>query len=237
MSRPLALLLLLAALGSGCATFSGARPLDPGQTELGVSVGGPVLQFGGAGIPVPNLNLQGRHGLAKPLDRNLDIAYGLNLTALPFGILQGHVGVNWMLIHQNKAAPALAVTYNQFFATNGPGLPNKPRGEPGGWAANQIELNFSWLLNQQLIYAGIAQYFDFGSPNLTLTPSVGVVLDTSPKKDGGLRVHFDFRWYAVNQRDEYVTIRWVPPRQGAFGFGGGLSFVIPRKKMMKEETP
>jgi hypothetical protein len=226
--RPLLPLTLVLLLGApGCATFSGARPLEPGETELGVSVGGPILQFGGAAIPVPNLNLQGRHGLARPLDRPLDIAYGLNLTALPFGILQGHVGVNWLLIHQRKAAPALAVTYNQFFATNAPGLPSKPKGEPAGWAANQIELNVSWLIKEQLIYAGLAQYFDFGNPRLTLTPSIGVVLDTSPKKPGGLKVHFDLRWYAVTQRDLYDAIRWVPRPQGAFGFGGGISYVIP----------
>ena len=227
---------LLLALGSGCATFSGARPLDPGQTEIGVSMGGPVLNLGGP-LPIPNLVLQGRHGIAKPLGRNLDIAYGLNLTGLAFGILQGHVGVNGMLIHQRKAAPALAVTYNQFFATNAPGLPSKPAGEPGGWAANQVEFNFSWLIKEQLIYTGIAQYTDFLNPQLSLTPSVGVVLDTSPKKDGGLRVHFDFRWYAMNRGNQFDAVPWVPRRVGAFGFGGGLSFVIPRKAKMIQAAP
>lgn len=227
---------LLLTLGSGCATFSGARPLDPGQTEIGVSMGGPVLNLGGP-LPIPNLVLQGRHGIAKPLGRNLDIAYGLNLTGLAFGILQGHVGVNGMLIHQRKAAPALAVTYNQFFATNAPGLPSKPAGEPGGWAANQVEFNFSWLIKEQLIYTGLAQYTDFLNPQLALTPSVGVVLDTSPKKDGGLKVHFDFRWYAINQGNQFDAVPWIPRRVGAFGFGGGLSFVIPRKAKMVQAAP
>jgi len=225
---------LALSLGSGCATFTGARPLEPGQHEFGVSLGGPVLQFGGAAIPVPNLVLQGRHGLARPLDRPLDISYGLNATALPFGVLQGHVGVNWLLIHQRNAAPALAVTYNQFFATNAPGLPSKPLGEAAGWAANQIEFNLSWLLANQLIYAGIAQYFDFGNPELTLTPSIGAVFDTSPKTVGGLKVHLDLRWYAVTKTDGYDAIRWVPRPQGAFGLGLGVSWVIAPKT---EPTP
>ncbi|MCO4773404.1 MAG: hypothetical protein KDA24_25450 [Deltaproteobacteria bacterium] len=234
------LLVTLLCLGSGCATLNGARPLEPGETELGISIGGPVLEFGGGALPVPNLNIQGRHGLVRALNRPLDIAYGLNATALPFGILQGHVGVNWLLVHQKQGAPALAITYNQFFATNALGLPSKPKGELEGWAANQIEANLSWLIKQQLIYVGLAQYFDFGNPQLTLTPSFGVVLDTSPKKDGGVRLHFDFRWYAVTQKDIYDTIRWVPGHsggQGAFGFGGGISVVLPSKKTPVPDEP
>ena len=233
---PWLLLVLCLVLGAGCATIPSARPLDPGMHEVGVSLGGPVLNLGGGTvIPVPNIVLQGRHGLAAPLNRPLDLTYGLNVMGLPFGILQGHVGVSWLLIHQNGPAPALSIADKQYFATNALGLENKPEATIEGWGANHIEVNFSWKIKRQVIYAGLSQYFDFGNPRLTLTPSFGVVLDTSPETDGGLMFHFDFRWYALNQTDTVDAIQWFPRPQGAFGFGGGMSFVFGKKRASAPE--
>ncbi len=223
------LLATLATLVTGCATFPNARPLEPGAHEVGVSVGGPVVSLG-APLAIPNITLQGRHGLFKKWERPLDITYGLNLIALPFGLLQGHVGLSYLVIPPKGHAPAFSVGTKQFLATNAPGLPNKPLGEIGGWTANQFDLYLSWEVKRQLIYVGLTQYTDFGNPHLTLTPSVGVVLDTSPKDYGGLMFHFDFRWYAMTQQNPYDAVRWVPEALGALGFGGGMSFVIPSKK-------
>jgi len=225
---PLSRLALLALLlvASGCATLPAARPLDPGLHEIGASMGGPVLNLGGTPLPVPLLNLQGRHGLPKLLDRPIDLTYGLNLMALPFGILQGHVGMGWMVVKQRGAAPAITVADKQFFGTNALGLPNKPAAVATGWAANQLEVDISWEIRRQVIYAGLTQYFDFGNPQLTLTPSFGASFDTSPRTDGGLKIHLDFRWYALNQKDVYDAIRWIPRPQGSWGFGASLSYVF-----------
>ncbi len=227
---PLLALALLASVATGCATFPAARPLEPGYHEVGVSIGGPVLRFGDGAIPVPNINVQGRHGVAAPLDRPLDVTYGVNLVGLPFGILEGHVGASWLLVHQKGPMPALAIADKQFFATNALGLRNKPDAVHQGWAANQLELYLSWEISSQLIYTGLTQYFDFGNPQLTLTPSVGAEFDTTPKKPGGLQLHLDLRWFAMTQVDQYDAIKWFPRPLGAFGFGFGVSYVIaPRR--------
>ena len=63
------------ALLSGCATLSSARPLAPGEHEVGVTIGGPVLLFGGAPVPLPNTVVQGRSGVAELGGRPLDIFY------------------------------------------------------------------------------------------------------------------------------------------------------------------
>jgi hypothetical protein len=227
--RPLLGVLLFASLATGCATFPNARPLEPGAHEIGISVGGPVVSLG-APIALPNMNLQARHGLVKKWERPLDITYGLNLIALPFGLLQGHVGLSYLMLPQSGPVPALSVSVKQFLATNAPGLPNKPNAELAGWTANQLDLYMSWEIKRQLFYTGLTQYTDFGNPNLTLTPSFGVVLDTTPKTYGGLMFHFDFRWYAMTQKNPYDAVRWVPESVGALGFGGGMSFVIPPRE-------
>ena len=218
-------LALLSLLG-GCATFPGARPLDPGQHEIGVTIGGPTVNLGGP-LALPNINLQARHGLVKRWERPLDITYGLNLIALPFGLLQGHVGLSYLVIPQRGPAPALAVSTKQFLAMNGPGLRAKPAAELAGWTANQLDLYLSWEISRQLIYLGLTQYTDFGSPHLTLTPSVGVVVDTTPKTPGGVMLNLDLRWYAMTQRNDYDAVRWVPEALGAFGLGVGVSVVFP----------
>ncbi len=48
-----AMRLLPLALVGGCATMNGARPLEPGQHAVGVTLGGAVLEFAGAPLPLP----------------------------------------------------------------------------------------------------------------------------------------------------------------------------------------
>ena len=65
-----------------CGTMNTARPLDKGQTAVGLTLGGPMVEFGGSFVPLPNAVVEGRTGM-KPLNgKNWDINYGLNLTAL-----------------------------------------------------------------------------------------------------------------------------------------------------------
>lgn len=223
------LLLLLPAL-VGCATLTGARPLEPGQHELGVNLGGGVVMLDGSPIPLPNVLVQGRSGVARPLDRPLDVSYGVDLTGLPFGILPLEVGGDWLLIDQSGAWPALAVTNNVWLATNAPGLPYKEDPRFQLWAADQLELNASWYVGKQLLHVGLAEYLDFGAPSLALSPSVGARFDPSPKDHGGMQLHAEARWYGVNRTQEVDTVAWATTPHGIFGatlgvswiFGGGL---------------
>jgi hypothetical protein len=200
--------------------------LEPGSHELGLTLGGPFVVVGGAPIPLPNANLEGRSGVAAPLERELDVNYGINLTGLAFGILQMHAGASWLLLDQRGAVPAIALTDRIFFATNALGLKWKPEGEALGWAANQIELNLSWLLGGQLLYAGLAEYLDFGNPSLTLTPVLGAVFDPAPARETGVRLHLEGRWFAVNQPHVLDTVTWVPNNRGGIGVALGVSYLF-----------
>jgi len=212
-------LLALAVFATGCSTLSGARPLAVGEHAVGVTAGGALVPLGGP-IPLPNMVVEGKHGIAELADRPLDIGYGLNVTGLPFGIAQGHVGSSFLLIDQKGAAPALSITDRLFLATNLPGASSRVVPRVQGWGADQVELTASWYAGHQLVYVGVGQYFDFGNPTLLLTPSVGAQLD--PGKAGGFLVQPELRWYGINQRPKADNVDWVGGN-GALGFSLGFA--------------
>lgn len=210
-----AMFALLAVFSFGCSTMNGARPLESGQHEIGLIIGGPMVNLGGTGIPVPSAVLGARSGLSRLMDRPFEIDYGVNLTAIAFGIGQVHVGASWQLMNQAGARPALTLTDRFYLASDGATF----------WAANQQELLFSWLVKDQLIYTGLGNYIDFGNLSehpLRLTPVLGVTID--PFEPGSSRFHLEARWFAVNKRPEIEALEWVPSDRGAFGVNFGYSY-------------
>lgn len=206
---------------TACATMNGARPLERGQHAFGVTVGGGLVELG-APIPLPNVVVEARHGLPEVAHRPFDLGYGLNATALPFGMIAGHVGADWLLLRQDRGWPALSLTDRVFFATNLLGLGSKIDPQLELWANDQVEVTASWLVKGQLPYVSLSQYTDLGSPALTLTPAVGFVLD--PKTSGrGVALQTEVRWYGLSQPDEAATVTWVPNSMGILGITLGLS--------------
>lgn len=205
----------------GCGTLSGARPLEPGQHEVGVVFGGPMIEFGGAPVPLPNLVVAGRSGLGRVADRPLDLGYGLNVTGLPFGIvsLQGDVG--WLLADQAGARPAFTVRNGVFFATNPFGSDKHPDAAIGVWAADELELLASWKAKENTVWLGLSQTTDFTAPSLLLTPSIGASLD--PGKAGGPRVQAEVSWYGFHRTTGLRTVQFVPDRPGAIGVHLGFA--------------
>ena len=202
----------------GCSTLSGARPLEPGQHAVGATVGGVLVPLGP--IPLPNVNVEAKHGLVTIADRPLDLNYGLNVTGLPFGIVQGHIGNSFLLFDQAKARPALSLTQRLFLATNSAGASNRVTSRVQGWALDQIELTASWKPGHQLVYVGVAEYIDWGQPSLLITPSVGAQLD--PGEPGGFLIQPELRWYGVGRTTDADNIDWVGPT-GALGFSLGFA--------------
>ena len=221
--RPL-LALLLTLLLSGCMTLPSPRPLETGEHQVGLTLGGPAVQIGGTPIPLPMANLEGRSGLPRLLDRPLDVNYGLNTTALAFGIVQGHLGASYLLVQEEGFRPALTLTNRLFLATNFPVASQRAPDSGGVWAADQIELTASYLLGNHLLYAGLGQYFDFTSPRLLLTPSLGILL--APGQAQRWRFSAEARYFAVNQINAFDAVRWAPEARGALGVGLGLSYTF-----------
>ena len=136
-----------------------------------------MVLLSGAPVPLPNAVLEGRHGITKVNERPLDVNYGLNLTAVAFGIVQMHVGASFLLAMQDGARPAISLSNRLFVATNLLGASDKVDPNAKFWASDQLEITASWLLGDHLVYVGLGQYFDFGNVELTLTPSLGAEFD------------------------------------------------------------
>ena len=205
-----------------CGTMNTARPLDKGQTAIGLSLGGPMVEFGGAFVPLPNAILEGKTGM-KPINgHNWDVNYGINLTALAFDQAGLHAGASYQLQNQNGNIPAISLGNRLFLYNNYPSPASTEEGK-GIWANDEINATFSWKIGKQMVYTGISQYFDLSAPSLTLTPFVGCELFHSGLTNG-FALQFELRNYAVGRNPTVNTAKWNAPF-GSGAFGGSLGFI------------
>lgn len=216
--------LLVVALLSGCMTLPGARPLAPGQHAVGLSVGGPIVDIGPT-IPMPNAVLEGRSGLTRIAERPLDLNYGLNLTPIPYGVIQAHVGASWLLLHEVGWWPSLSITNRVFFAANPLGRKTDAEDTFGVWGLDQLELAIAHDIGSHFMWwVSLAEYLDFADPDLLLAPALGIWFD--PGADGGLGFGLETRWYGFNRRPPVDTVKWKPGPQGAIGLGLMVAYVF-----------
>ena len=208
----------------GCGTMNGARPLEKGEHEVGMTFGGPTLKLFDTLIPLPNMVFEGRSGLGTLSDKPYDINYGLNATALAFGIVQGHVGASWLMLKQSDAIPALSLTNRIYGAANFFNRADKFDDSVNFWGAHELEVTASWDWNQHLIYTGLAQYTDFGLPDLLLSPFVGTSFDHGDKD--AFKWELELRWYAINATKELVNVNWFPETNGSLGINLGVSYAF-----------
>lgn len=214
------IIVALTALLTGCGTLSGARPLQPGQHEAGVTLGGPMFQFG-APVPLPNVVVGGRSGITRIADRPFDLGYGMNLTGLPFGIVALHGDAGWLMLDQKGAVPAFTVR-NKLFLSSNFAASGKVEGAPRGvWAADEIDLIASWKVDETILYGSIGQVFDFSNPELILVPAVGASIDFG--KQGGFKLQPEVRWWGVNRTTNQRNVQWIPARPGAIGVHLGFA--------------
>lgn len=211
---------LMTGLLTACGVMNGARPQAPGTHAVGLTVGGPMLAAAGLVLPLPNATLEGRSGLPRLLDREVDLNYGVNLTAIAFGQAGVHVGASWLLLDQQGWRPALSVSDRVYFYTN---VLDRTKATREWWAATQIELTASYALGSHLLYFGAAEALDFRNPGLLLSPFVGLQAAT---KSDRVRFQLEGRWHAVNALPEAYNIDWISPGRGAIGVNAGVAVTL-----------
>lgn len=204
----------------GCTTFNSARPLEPGQHAVAVTLGGPIANIPNIGpIPFPHVTVEGRHGLVPDLDVN----YGVHLLPLVFGVAGAHVGGTWLMRPQAEYIPAVALGQRIFGFTNI--LDGRKAAETrSAWLLSQSDLTASWEVYDQLLYAGGTMYLPLLQPEPSIAPFAGVEL--RPFVDW-LRIQVEARYLAPYVNTQFGVADWVAPGdQGAILVNAGAAFVF-----------
>jgi hypothetical protein len=215
----LIVILTLAVFGGACTTFNNARTLEPGQHAAMVTMGGPLTDIPNVGvIPLPNVTLEGRHGVVD----HVDVNWGAHLLPTVFGALGGHVGATWQLYDEPEPwFPVLSAGQRFFFFTN----ILDPRKElKDAWAMSQTDLTLSWkVLGDSLVYGGTSLYVpvDVDDRQAHFAPVAGV--EIHPGVDW-LRVQLEGRWLSPFTDQRFAVVNWQGPNDfGAIALNAGVA--------------
>ena len=143
-------LLFCVAYFCSCAPSRFVKPLGKGEKAINASLGGPLITFAGAPIPIPFTSISGGYGVSKSLT-----AYGsLHPTSLIFGVLQTELGVVKNIYYNDSlkfgfsAAPVVNLSIDR-------------------WEYNfkfwpELDLNAYWTFNKNknFIYIGASNWFE-----------------------------------------------------------------------------
>jgi hypothetical protein len=172
-------LIALLAAAISCSSVRQVRPLDKGESSVGVSLGGPVTQVGGPYIPLPLLSVSYHRGIVA---RTFDIGGALYLTQALYGIMQLEAACNWRPWHGSTWRPGLIVTPRLFLMTDF--SPESFRAYP------DLGLTLPWEPKEDwFVYTGIESWFephqvrDDGNRqphHWLIAPSLGTVLGRGP---------------------------------------------------------
>jgi hypothetical protein len=197
-----------------CAAVRQIRPLEPGESAINVSLGGPTTKYiGDAYAPLPLLSI----GYNRGLLRCLDLEAGLDLTHTLYGVPKIDAGVNWRPFKAERWRPALIVTPKLHFATD---FSTAARLYPA------LSLTGAWHAGRFYPYLGIENFFELQQERADgleqenhwlIAPYAG--LSIAHKK---WQFQVEMRAYTPNLRNDYSR----GPDNWGFGDYGIIGFFI-----------
>lgn len=168
-------LFILIVLGS-CAPSRFVEPIEKGKISVGASLGGPLIEFGNAPIPVPLSSLDVGYGI----NQNLTIFGGIHTTALFFGNLQMDYGCSYRFLKQkNKYTPNLSGSAGFNFIWS----PSAKKAD--FWPIIDLNAYWNYGKNQHYFYVGVNNYFELKGTRtldqpqqypIVFSPQIGHVL-------------------------------------------------------------
>jgi hypothetical protein len=201
-----------------CNATRVVKPLEAGEKQMGVSLGGAMIKFVGVPMPLPLTNVYGAYGL-----NNKTTAFAsLHTTALLFGVFQTDIGITQNLLKQKKYLPGISVSpiANLMFDK---------------WENNfsfypQLDLNAYWNYGkkQHLIYTSLNNWYELKNTkahNETQTtnwlPSIGVGHQWHGNK---LNWQLEAKYIAPNQPNKNIVVDYIGMgSKGTFGLYIGVN--------------
>lgn len=146
------IILFFITLIFSCAPIHFVKPLATKQHAAKVSLGGPLIKYGTATIPIPFLNANYGYGI----DSTLTAFASFNITSALYGNFQMELGATKQILKQNKYLPALSFTpvLNVIYKNK-----NAKKLYP------QLAINAFWEYGKRknFIYVGVDNWFELAS--------------------------------------------------------------------------
>lgn len=205
-------IILLIIFLASCSPTRFVKPLQKKQSAATVSVGGPLIKYGTATIPIPFLTANYGYGV----DSTLTGFASFNITSALYGNFQLELGATKQLITQKKYLPAFSTTIqlNSIF-----------RNKDAFKVYPQIDLNLFWEYGKRrnYIYLGASNWFELSrkrtlgesQPNQWIfSPLIGHVFNG--KK---WNINIEAKIIAPNLSNEKIVVDYQTPlkNKGALG--------------------
>ena len=192
-------------LGFGaCASSHFVRPLGKGGAVASASVGGPLIQLGGAVFPTPIVELGGGYGVRD----DVDIFLRANITAAAFGDLHVEPGVAYHpIIRDRGSVPTVTVAGSLHFLTD---FRSSARALP------QLSAATAWALGKKrhLLYAGLDLAISFEGRGWV--PIFGPFVGGELRVGRRVGLSLEAKYLAPNYETGILAPTWVAP--GGWGY-------------------
>ena len=210
--RPLLIPLLSICLLFSCAPARFVKPLNKKQHAANISLGGPLIKYGTATIPIPFLTANYGYGF----DSTTTGFASINITSALYGNLQVELGATKQLLQQKKYFPAFSVS---------PMINVVYKNKDAKKLYPQLAVNAFWEYGtrKNFIYVGIDNWFELSTKRKydlrqknqwIFMPMVGHSF--SGKK---WNFNIEAKIIAPNLSNEKLVVDYVTPlnTKGAFG--------------------
>jgi hypothetical protein len=196
----LVLALCSVVFGAACITVPVTETLQPGQSEVGMTLGGPLIAVPGGGptIPLPSITVEYRKGGGESWDWSV----GTHLLPTAFGALGVHGGASYRLLDQDAYRPRLIVT-NRLYLFSNHLDGRKPTDSRGFWANNELLLTGAWDHGAATYYVHLMEHLDLALPGLVLTPALG-----AKYRFKEWEFFAEFRWFGANADNSKAVLQW-----------------------------
>lgn len=197
---------------ASCAPSRLVKPLAKGEKAVGANLGGPLIGFAGAVIPMPLTSVYGGYGLT---DRTT-VFGSFHTTSAAFGVFQTDVGVTYSIWTRDSLGSGLSVSPALNIAVN--------RSDFKLWPA--IDLNYyqSFGKKHSYWYAGVSNWFELSShkahdeiqeDHWLLSPQAGIVFS----KQNKWMHQVEMKALGINRSNKDIVVDYKTPfgNRGALG--------------------
>lgn len=215
------------SLFMSCAPARFVEPLDKGDLAIGVSLGGPTIDFGGP-LPLPLSSIEVGYGI----DSTLTVHGGWHTTAAAFGNAQIDAGITYQFLEQKKARPSLSISpaFNFIY--------NFDSGDARIWPIIDVNAFWNYGKRRNYFYAGLNNYIEpmefkaldqIQTDRWILSPQIGHVFK-GKKRPWRITTEFKFIAPYKNNVNAFVPYKSIFGEWGASSIYVGFSYPISLKK-------